>query len=299
MSLVRDAGVARLLPDVDAKIGDEELFSSIVRHMRDEPSFYATDRDALLMEYRALSNEIGGFLPQYFRRLPSLPCAIYPMDDDISQSASTAFYIVGSFESQAPSTAFVNLLDLSRHPSWYRRPVIYHESIPGHHLEQTMPLDNDGLIQLQKSLYLTAFSEGWATYAEVLAGEMGLYRSEWERLGALFSRMVRACRLVIDTGIHSRGWSIQDSEALLCNNVPFSESVIRTEVRRAIAWPGQGLSYLVGMQAILDARQRAQAALGKDFDIREFHDEILVDGPMPLPMLEEKINAWIEREKLD
>jgi len=189
----------------------------------------------------------------------------------------------------------VNTYDLSQRPLYNLPALTLHEGVPGHHHQISLAREMKDVPGFRQSLYPNAFGEGWGLYSEKLGVEMGIYRTPYENFGRLTYEMWRACRLVVDTGMHWKGWSREQAETCFLENSALSPHNIRTEVERYISWPGQALAYKIGELKILELRERAEERLGSSFDIRKFHDEVLGAGGIPLDILEERINAWINK----
>ena len=217
--------------------------------------------------------------------LPRNRLAIIKVPDDIAP-----FYTAGR---GGPGTYWVNTYDLPSRPLYSLPALTLHESAPGHAFQMPLSLENDAIPEFRRKSYISAFGEGWALYSELLGEEMGLYHTPYEVFGMLSYQMWRAARLVVDTGIHAKGWTRKEAQDFMKENTALSIHEITTEVDRYIAWPGQALSYYLGQMAIVEHRARAEEALGEQFDIRNFHDMILQMGSVPLAVLEERVDKFI------
>ncbi|WP_375404177.1 DUF885 family protein [uncultured Sphingomonas sp.] len=259
--------------------------AAFLTFLRTDQRFYAKTPDALLKEAAWLAKRFDGMAPRWFGRLPRGRFAIRPVPDDIAP-----FYTAGR---GGPGAYLVNTYDLPSRPLLQLPALTLHESAPGHSFQISLSAENKGLPPFRRNSYISAYGEGWALYTERLGDEMGFYRDPYERFGMLSYQMWRAARLVIDTGLHSKGWSRDRALDYFRDNTALSEREITTEVDRYIGWPGQALSYYLGQLAIQRARAKAEKALGARFDIRAFHDTVLALGSVPLPVLEGQIDRFI------
>ena len=294
--------VARIRAEMDTAMreaGFTGTFPEFLNFLRTDPQFYAKTEDELLMRAAYLAKRLDGQMPQFFKTLPRLPYGVIKVPDEIAPNYTTGRYWGGSPENRRAGNYVVNTYDLSQRPLYELPALTAHEGVPGHHhqiaLAQELNEANPDLPEFRRSLYPTAFGEGWGLYAEKLAGEMGLYETPYERFGQLSYEMWRACRLVVDTGMHWLGWSREQAEQCFLENSALSRSNIRTEVDRYISWPGQALAYKVGELKIIALRERAEKALGDRFDIGAFHDAVLGKGGVPLSQLERQVDQYIAR----
>ena len=209
------------------------------------------------------------------------------------KSAGRAFYQAPSPDGSRPGIYYANLYDMADMPKYQMATLAYHEGVPGHHMQRAITVERSEIPEFQKYASFTAFTEGWALYSELLAEEMGLFRNPYSNFGRLAMELWRACRLVVDTGIHHMRWSREEAIDYLVNNTPNSVGDSTRAVERYIAKPGQATSYMIGKLKIVELRARAREALGDTFDIRDFHDLVLKDGPVPLSILEQKVDAMI------
>jgi uncharacterized protein (DUF885 family) len=294
--------VARIRSEMDAVIetsGFEGSFAEFLDFLRTDPQFYA-QTEAELMRYAAwLAKKIDGKMPEFFGKLPRLPYGVMKVPDEIAKNYTTGRYWGGSPEAGRAGFYVVNTYDLPQRPLYNLPALTAHEGVPGHHHQIALAQELEGIPDFRKSLYATAFGEGWGLYSEKLVAEMGLYETPYEKFGQLTYEMWRACRLVVDTGMHWKGWSRDEAEACFLENSALSRSNIRTEVDRYISWPGQALAYKIGEMKILELRQRAEDGLGDDFDIRTFHDAVLENGSVPLSILERQIDRYIAQARRD
>ena len=262
--------------------GDLPAFNNF---LRTDPQFYVTTPQALLDRAAWTAKEFDGKASQYFGRLPRSRFGIIPVPDDIAP-----FYTGGR---GGPGVYLVNTWNLPSRPLYSLPALTLHESAPGHAFQMPLAAENKDLPLFRQLTYISAYGEGWALYCERLGAEMGMYHTPYETYGMLSYQMWRAARLVVDTGIHAKGWTREQAQNYLLENTALSKHEVTTEVDRYIAWPGQALSYYLGEMAIWKARHKAEAALGEKFDIRQFHDSVLELGSVPLPVLESHIDTFI------
>ncbi|MEM1148450.1 MAG: DUF885 domain-containing protein [Pseudomonadota bacterium] len=293
---IGQAEVARIRAEMDEIIDEvafEQGFAAFIEFLRTDPQFYAETPDDLLEKAAEMSKRLDAILPRYFRTLPRLPYGVAAVPAEIAPGFTTGRYASGSAEKGLAGTYLVNTYALDQRPLYELPALSAHEAVPGHHLQIALAQELVGVPEFRKSYYPTAFGEGWALYAEKLAGEAGIYRTPYERFGQLSYEMWRACRLVADTGLHHYGWTRAEAATCFIENTALAPLNIETEVTRYIGWPGQATAYKIGELKILDLRARAKARLGEAFDIRDFHDAVLGAGAMPLDALDRRIEAWI------
>lgn len=286
--------VARIRAEMDAiirEVGFEGSFDEFTTILRTDPQFYPTSADQLLREAAWITREIDAQMPNFFGRIPRAPYTVQPVPAHLAPNYTTGRYSGGGL-GQA-GEYWVNTYALEVRPLYVMPSLTAHEAAPGHHTQIALARELEGVPEFRRSFEATAFTEGWGLYSERLAGEMGIYNTPYERFGRLTYEMWRACRLVVDTGMHSMGWSRQRALDYLTANTSLTSHEIRTEIDRYIAWPGQALAYKIGELRIIAARERAEAALGDRFDIRAFHDAVLENGAVTLPVLDQRIDAYI------
>jgi len=276
-----------------AALDDDGLFVSFLAYLRSDPRFYFTSGDDLLAAYRELCKRVDAHMPRLFGRLPRLPYGVREIPRFIAPTQTTAYYQPGSLSNGDPGWFAVNTYALDQRPRYEMVALALHEAVPGHHHQIALHQELDGVREFRRDLQATAFVEGWALYAERLGIEMGLYGDPYDDFGRLLYEMWRSCRLVVDPGMHALGWSRERAIGFMLANTALSELNIRNEVDRYIAWPGQACAYKLGELLIRRIRAEAEAALGERFSLREFHDRLLADGPLPLVTLEERMRAWI------
>ena len=294
--------VARIRGEMDmiiADVGFEGSFADFLNFLRTDPQFYATSREDLLKEASFIAKRADGKMPEFFGTLPRLSYGVIPVPEEIEQNYTTGRYFGGNAKQGKAGNYVVNTYDLKQRPLYNLPALTLHEGVPGHHHQISLAAEQKDVPQFRQNLYPHAFGEGWGLYTEKLGVEMGIYRTPYENFGRLTYEMWRACRLVMDTGMHYMGWTRTQAEACLLENSALAEHNVRTETERYIAWPGQALAYKMGELKILELRKRAEDMLGDKFDIRRFHDAVLVDGAVPLDILETRINDWIAAELVD
>lgn len=291
------AEVERIRAEMEAILRDlafEGDLDAFITFLRTDPRFYARTPEDLMEKAAEISKRLDAILPTYFGRLPRLPYGLSPVPAAIAPGYTTGRYAQGDAEQGRAGTYLVNTYRLDQRPLYELPALTAHEAVPGHHLQIALAQEMRDVPEFRRRYYATAFGEGWALYAEKLAGEAGIYRTPYERFGALSYEMWRACRLVADTGLHWYGWSRQQAETCFVENTALSAHNIETEVTRYIGWPGQAVAYKVGELKILELRGEAQSVLGADFDLRAFHDHLLAEGSMPLSVLQARMRQWID-----
>jgi uncharacterized protein (DUF885 family) len=251
------------------------------------------------MEKNSLvAKKIDGELPKLFTRLPRMPYTLKEIPADIAEGTTTAYYERPAGDGSRAGVYRVNTSKLETRPLYEIEALTLHEAVPGHHFQIALTQELD-LPEFRRFGGFTAYTEGWGLYAESLGLDVGFYQEPYSNFGRLSYEMWRACRLVVDTGMHAKGWSRQQAIDFMKENTALSEHNIKAEVDRYIAWPGQALAYKVGQLKFKELRARASRVLGSDFDLRRFHDELLGAGALPLSLVEQRIDRWIESEKAD
>ncbi len=290
------AEVERIRKDMDAvieKVGFEGNFASFLQFLRTDPRFYAATPQELLKEAAFIAKTMDGKLPSLFGALPRLPYGIAPVPEHIAPKYTAGRYVPPAQGSGQPGWDWVNTHKLESRPLYALPALTLHEAVPGHHLQFALALEQGEQPPFRRFDYISAFGEGWGLYSEWLGIEAGIYDDPYDEFGRLTYEMWRACRLVVDTGLHAMGWSRQQAMDFLAGNTALSLHEVATETDRYISWPAQALSYKLGELKIRELRQLAEAELGADFDIREFHDAVLVNGSVTLPLLEESVRDFI------
>ena len=291
--------VARIRAEMD-KVAKEAGFASreaFIAELRSNPKYYVKTPEELLEESALVAKTIDGKMPTLFATLPRLPYGIRPIPAEIAEGTTTAFYSSGSPESGIAGTYYVNTSKLDQRPLWEIPALSLHEAVPGHHHQIALQQELDLPPFRRNFTGFTAFTEGWGLYAESLGEEMGLYDTPAKKMGELSYQMWRAARLVVDTGIHAKGWDKARAIAFMKENTALTDANIEAEVNRYISWPGQALGYMLGAIRIRELRAKAEQALGPKFDLREFHDAVLLQGSVPLDVLERQVEEWIATEK--
>ena len=290
--------VARIRSEMEKIISDLNFkgsFADFLEFLRTDEQFYAKTPEQLLMIARDMAKRADEQLPRFFKTLPRKPYGVAPVPDAIAPKYTGGRYVGTSRNSTDPGYYWVNTYNLPSRPLYTLPSLTVHEAVPGHHLQGSLNNElGDSIPKFRRNLYLSAYGEGWGLYTEFLAEEMGMYTTPYEQFGKLTYEMWRACRLVVDTGIHAKGWTREQVVDFMASNSALSLHEINTETDRYISWPGQALSYKIGELKIRELRKKAKEALGSKFDIREFHEVILEQGTVSLPILEDRINAYIE-----
>jgi uncharacterized protein (DUF885 family) len=279
----------------DAKFDGD--FAAFLTFLRTDPQFYAKTPRELLMQASYIAKRIDGELPKYFATLPRLPYGVAPVPAAIAPYYTTGRYSPAPAGGKGAGFYWVNTWKLEARPLYALPALTLHEAVPGHHLQGALAGEQGEQPPFRRYSYISAFGEGWALYAEHLGVEMGIYETPYEQFGRLTYEMWRACRLVIDTGIHAKGWTRDQALALLRDNSALSEHEITTEVDRYISWPGQALSYKLGELRIRELRAKAERELGPRFDLRAFHDAVLSLGSVPLPLLDQRVDRFIREAR--
>lgn len=291
--------VARIRAEMESIIKSLDFdgdFSAFIEFLRTDPQFYAKTPHELLAEASYFSKKIDGRLPQLFKKLPRQPYGVAPVPENIAP-----FFTAGRY-SGSPLTAhrggyyWVNTFALESRTLYTLPALTLHEAVPGHHLQAALAKEQDKQPDFRRNDYISAYGEGWALYAEKLGLEMDIYETPYQDFGRLTYEMWRACRLVIDTGVHAKGWSRKQAQDYLADNTALSIHEITTEIDRYISWPGQALSYKLGEYTIWQLRHEAEVSLGAEFDLRDFHDFILALGSVPLDILKDEVGRWIEQQ---
>ncbi len=280
------------------ELGYKGSLKSFIKFLRTDPRFYPKTADELLKHARNIAKKLDEQLPRFFKTLPRKPYGVAPVPDAIAPKYTAGRYIGTSAESTDPGYYWVNTYDLPSRPLYLIPSLTAHEAVPGHHLQGSLNNELPETIpKFRRNLYLSAYGEGWGLYTEFLAEEMGIYTTAYEKFGKFTYEMWRACRLVVDTGIHAFGWTRDEAVSFMEENTSLSIHEINTEIDRYISWPGQALAYKTGEMKIRELRSKAERELGDLFDIRQFHEVILEIGTVTLPILEERVNKYIISSK--
>jgi len=278
------------------QLGFKDL-ASFRASLKANPKLKATSRQQLFDAYKGYIAPMQAKLPELFGRLPKAPLEVVPVPDYLEKNMFPAYYEAGTPDGSRPGRLNVNLYNFADRNLYSVEAIAYHEGIPGHHLQISIAQELDGIPEFRKFEQYTAYTEGWALYAERLGKDVGFYQDPYSDYGRLEADIWRAIRLVVDTGVHSQHWTRNQMVAYFHDHSAIDETTIQTEVDRYIAWPSQALAYKTGQLKILELRDRAQKALGDKFEIRAFHDQVLDSGALPLDTLEARIDAWIASQK--
>ena len=270
-------------------------FDEFLTFLRSDSQFYFTSEDELLNEYRMICKKADAELPKFFGLLPRLPYGVKPIPDYQAPASPTAYYYSGSQEAGRAGFFMANTYKLETRPKYEMEALSIHEAVPGHHLQITLAQELDNIPKFRRYGGYTAFVEGWGLYSEKLAEEMGFYKDPYSKFGQLTYEMWRACRLVVDTGMHTLGWTRQEAIDFMLSNTAKTENDVTVEIDRYIAWPGQALAYKIGELKIRELRSKAEKEMGDDFNIRDFHDVVLGNGAVPLDILEKHVNEYISQ----
>jgi uncharacterized protein (DUF885 family) len=288
------AQMQQIIKDLDFK----GSFQDFLTFLRTDEQFYAKTPEELLMIARDMAKRADEQLPRFFKTLPRKPYGVAPVPDAIAPKYTGGRYVGTDKNSTDPGYYWVNTYDLPSRTLYTLPSLTVHEAVPGHHLQGSLNNElGDSIPQFRKNTYLSAYGEGWGLYTEFLAEEMGMYTTPYEHFGKFTYEMWRACRLVVDTGIHAKGWTREQVVDFMASNTALSLHEVNTETDRYISWPGQALSYKIGELKIRELRVKAETELGSDFDIREFHEVILEQGTVTLAILENRINQYIANSK--
>ena len=292
--------VARIHGEIEQvmeQVGFEGTMQEFFHFMKNDPQFAFESEEALLEYYRALEDKINAKVPEQYSLIPEAPFEIRPVEPFRAESAAGGQYYPPNDDGSRPGVFYVNTYDLPTRKSWFAESLYLHEAIPGHHFQIALQIELDDMPDFRRWGGENAFAEGWGLYAESQGKALGVYTDPYQYFGRLQNELWRAIRLVVDTGLHSKGWSRQQVIDYMLENSAESEVQSIAEAERYIAWPGQALGYKIGELKIQELRKRAETELGDKFDIRAFHAEVLKDGAVPLSVLEGKIDRWIAAQK--
>ena len=292
--------VARIraeMEDIIRQVEFDGTFAEFIEYLRTDPQFYVEEPKQLLKEASYIAKKVDGQMPAFFRTLPRLSYGVRAVPDDIAPNYTTGRYWGAPIGGRRGGYYMVNTYALDKRPLYTLAALTVHEGVPGHHHQGALRQEIKGVPDFRRAFYPHAFGEGWGLYTEKLAIEMNIYETPYDDFGRLSYEMWRAVRLVVDTGMHYKGWSREHAQNFLADNSALSLHNVRTEIDRYISWPGQALAYKMGELKILELRARAERELGDKFDIRDFHDAILMTGGVPLDMLEQEIEHFIEDVK--
>lgn len=279
--------------EIIKQVGFTGDFAAFLQFLRTDSRFYAKTPEALLKEACYIAKRMDGKLPSLFKKLPRLPYGVEAVPAHLAPKYTGGRYVGPALGSTEPGYYWVNTYALQNRPLYTLEALTLHEAVPGHHLQTALAQELEGVPNFRRFTYLSAFGEGWGLYSERLGLEAGFYTDPYSNFGRLTYEMWRACRLVVDTGLHAKDWTRQQAMDFLASNTALSLHEVRTETDRYISWPGQALAYKIGELKILELRRKAEEALGEKFDLRDFHDAVLGNGSIPLPVLEEVVQDYI------
>ncbi len=292
--------VERIHREMKAVIASSDFkgsFEDFLHFLKTDPQFFHASREELLGAYTALTQWIESQLPAFFAKLPVLPFKVVPVPSYAAKSQAAAYYLPGSLSDGRPGYFFIDASDLKGRPKWEMAVLALHEAVPGHHLQISLAQELSHLPEFRKHAFFTAYIEGWGLYAEGLGSALGLYQDPYSLFGRLTYEMMRALRLVVDTGMHAMGWSREQALGFFKRYVSMGETEIGTEIDRYLVLPGQALAYKIGELKLLEMRRLAEEALGEAFDVRVFHSAWLKHGTLPLEVAEENIRQWIRETR--
>lgn len=277
------------------QLGFDGSVEDFNQHLRSQPQFYFDSVDELWAAYEAVMAEAYVKTPALFHRMPAAPCVLKAVEDYKAKSAPQAYYMPAPEDGSRPGYYYINTYDLSSRPRYAVTALTLHEAIPGHHLQIALAQELHDLPYFRRRMHVTAYIEGWGLYSEYLGYEMDMYQDPYQHYGALGFEMWRACRLVVDTGLHAKKWSRQQAIDFMKHHMANSEHDIAAEVDRYMILPGQALSYKIGELKLRALRQQAESQLGQKFDLRDFHDVVLRNGAVPLAVLGEQVEHWLQK----
>ncbi len=296
--------VARIKGEMEKireQVGFEGTLQEFFTFLREDPRFFFPNTDAGREGYLQAAREhldfIEARLPEWFGMLPKADLVVKRVEAFREQPGGAQHYFPGAPDGSRPGVFYAHLSDMNAMPKHQLEVVAYHEGLPGHHMQISIAQELQSVPEFRTQSFFNAYAEGWGLYAERLAKEMGAYEDPYSDFGRLSTEIWRAIRLVVDTGMHAKGWSEEQAVQYFLENSSMAEGAVRSEVRRYLAWPGQATAYKIGMMKILELRARAEAALGEKFDIREFHDTVLGGGALPMGILERRVDEWIAVRK--
>lgn len=296
LGLSEVARIRGLMEKTIAETGFNGSFAEFLQMLRTDPRFYAQTPEDLLEKASEIAKRADDQLPRLFGTLPRLPYGVRPVPADIAEGYTTGRYWGGSMQQGQAGGYMVNTSHLDQRPLYELPALTVHEAVPGHHLQIALSQELSGLPYFRRNTSPTAFVEGWGLYSEFLGEEMGIYRDPYERFGRYSYEMWRACRLVADTGIHWLGWDIEQARRCFTENSALAPHNIQTELERYISWPGQALAYKIGELRFRALRQEAERALGERFNVRKFHDLLLLSGALPLDVVSKRVKAWVAEQ---
>jgi uncharacterized protein (DUF885 family) len=286
---------------IKEQVGFEGTLSEFFVFLRDDPQFYFPNTDEGRQAYLDLANryldDMNEKLPEYFGILPKADLLVKRVEPFREQDGAAQHYMAGTPDGSRPGVFYAHLSDMTAMPKYQLEVIAFHEGNPGHHMQISIGQELQDIPRFRTQYYYTAFVEGWALYSELLGKEMGFYADPYSDFGRLSTEIWRAIRLVVDTGLHSKQWSQEQAVQYFLDNSPQPEAAVRSEIQRYLSWPGQATAYKIGMLKILELRAQARETLGERFDIRGFHNTVLGGGALPLPVLEKRVQRWVEQQQ--
>ena len=298
------AEVERIQQDMRAimqKVGFEGTLQEFFEHMKEDEQFYypatAEGKQAYLDETNRVVAEMKDQLDTLFDTQPKAELRVKAVEPFREKTAGVAFYERPAKDGSRPGIYYINLYDMKSLPKYELQALAYHEAIPGHHMQNSIALELQNIPQFRQHMHITAYGEGWGLYAEYLPTELGLYRDPYSNFGRLSMELWRAARLVVDTGLHAKQWTREQAIHYIKENSLLSDVAATKEIERYIVIPAQATAYKIGMLKIIELREKARAALGDEFDVRQYHNLVLKNGAMPLNVLERRVDRWIEESK--
>ncbi len=289
--------IKKEMMDVMKEVKFKGSMKEFIASLRSNPKFYATTPEQLLKEASFIAKKADGVLPKFFATLPRQPYGVEPVPEHLAPTYTAGRYSGAAITSKRAGFYWVNTYNLKSRPLYALEALTLHEAMPGHHLQIALTKELTDLPEFRRNLYVNAFGEGWGLYCEYLGTEMGFYKDPYSRFGKLTYEMWRACRLVLDVALHTKGWTREQAVAYLSENTALSLHEVNTEINRYISWPGQALAYKMGELKIKELRKRAEEALKDKFDIREFHEVILSQGTVTLKIMDQMVNKHIAEKK--
>ncbi len=299
---IHEIGLAEVKRDeaemlaIAKKMGYSDL-KSFSAAIKANPKLHPTSKEALLQTYQGYISQMQPKLPELFGRLPKAPVQVVPVPEYMEKDQAAAYYFPGTPDGSRPGKVYINTYNFAERSLTSAETVSYHEGVPGHHLQISVAQELTGLPEFRKYEYYTAYTEGWGLYSERLGKDLGFYQDPYSDYGRLEADIWRAIRLVVDTGVHNKHWTRQQMVDFFHDHSTIDETNVQAEVDRYIAWPAQALGYKMGQLKLLELRQRAQTALGPKFSLKEFHDQVIDSGALPLDVLDQRIDAWIAQKK--
>lgn len=289
--------IQKEMNEVMQKTGFKGDFAAFLKFLRTDPQFYAKTGEELLKDACYVAKRMDGKLPSLFKTLPRLPYGVEPVPESIAPKYTSGRYSGPPYGSTEAGFYWVNTYALESRPLYALESLTLHEAVPGHHLQTALASELEGLPDFRRFIYVDAFGEGWGLYSEWLGQEAGFYTDPYSNFGRLTYEMWRACRLVVDTGLHSMGWTREQAMNYMASHTALSLHEVETETDRYISWPGQALAYKTGEMKIRELRRKAESELGEKFNVREFHDAVLLNGSVTMPILERLIDEYIANAK--